>query len=352
MNQTFLKDFEGYCIEAVKEDLIADFMRFMSENHDPSCLLAMSKYFIDEQFYNSERNCYNILAAKKKEDAQILGAIAFVETANYDRTIGDDNFVWITNWLAKKETYPTAGLNLLSSLFQYKQKVNIGTVCYNETAGAIYKAMRFKTGELKHFFQVKEHLRQTVLIQHYEPPNRGRRRLPGNRSYSLCPVDPADFDVLQDRMAVKKTKDYFINKYCNSPFYQYILKVIKRGGTPISLLVLRVDAYQETKAIRIVDFWGDASALRYMNTAFQGLLSDLSAEFLDFYCYGIDEDVMEQAGFSHNTMEGDLMVPCYFEPFRPVNVKINFAYRMRDEGAVTVFKGDGDREFPRIIKEI
>jgi len=350
MSRSYFHDLEDYIIQLAQEEMIGDFMQFIALNLNKNNPLAHSKEFIDKQFYNKSRHNYNILLAREKQSGEIIGIIAFVDSAFYDNASDKNNFVWLTNWLVKKPAYPTVGLSLLDSVFKYAQKINIGTVGNNEIAGAIYKAMRFTTGQLLQFFMVNRQMDCFSLIQNYKE---SYKTLPGSSAcpYDLCIAKPSDLDAIHNDNIIIKTKAYFINKYYKNPFYKYTLYVVRKEGRPQCLLVMRTDSYEGARALRIVDFWGSPDCLRHVHPAFQQLLVEQSAEYVDFYCHGIDPEILMQAGFSQNTMDTNLVVPCYFEPFCPVNVKINFAYKLQGNQHFTVFKGDGDRDFPRIIKK-
>ena len=104
-------------------------------------------------------------------------------------------------------------------------------------------------------------------------------------------------------------------------------------------------------ALRIVDFLGDEECFRHAGSALYELMCRSGAEFLDCYCYGIDPPVMAGGGFILNQMNDDIVIPCYFEPFCRKNILIRFAYKLPKDSHFTVFKGDGDREFPRNFVE-
>ena len=45
-------------------------------------------------------------------------------------------------------------------------------------------------------------------------------------------------------------------------------------------------------------------------------------EYLDFYCYGVNERIIKTAGFEKNNFNKKIIVPNYFEPFEKRNVKL------------------------------
>ena len=101
-----------------------------------------------------------------------------------------------------------------------------------------------------------------------------------------------------------------------------------------------------SKVIRIVDAIGQFQGSLY--DEFQAYLKEAGAEYIDLMNYGIDEDVFYQMGFRKLDLDGNLIIPNYFEPFEQRNVKIDIAWKADYENYVA-FKGDSDQDRPNIL---
>ena len=98
-----------------------------------------------------------------------------------------------------------------------------------------------------------------------------------------------------------------------------------------------------------VDFSGDLYTLYNIAPELQELLVKEKAEYLDLYHWGLDQNALERGGFLLRSKGGATIVPNYFEPFKPSNVDLNYAYRFRnktDNRKVLLFKADSDQDRP------
>ena len=76
----------------------------------------------------------------------------------------------------------------------------------------------------------------------------------------------------------------------------------------------------------------------------QGLLKGY--EYIDFYLYGIEDDILRDAGFVLQDDDVNI-IPNYFEPFVQKNISLDFYADSLEE--IILFKGDGDQDRPNFI---
>jgi hypothetical protein len=82
---------------------------------------------------------------------------------------------------------------------------------------------------------------------------------------------------------------------------------------------------------------------------FQNLLSESSAEYIDFLHIGLDAGVLESGGFTDKSGT-DIIVPNYFEPFCMENIKLEYAFKSIDDSERPVFfKADSDQDRPNVL---
>ncbi|MDE6748858.1 MAG: hypothetical protein K2K21_07340, partial [Lachnospiraceae bacterium] len=74
------------------------------------------------------------------------------------------------------------------------------------------------------------------------------------------------------------------------------------------------------------------------------ILEELGYEYIDFYCYGISDDIMRQSGFIKRESDDVNIIPNYFEPFEARNVDIYFVSNVLDK--LHLYRGDGDQDRP------
>ena len=137
-----------------------------------------------------------------------------------------------------------------------------------------------------------------------------------------------------------------MNRYAKHPIYKYKFYGIYNQQELISILVARFVNVKDRMVIRIVDALGKLQGSLY--ESFQEILHDTGAEYIDFMNYGIDKSVFYKMGFRELDLEGDLIIPNYFEPFEQCNVKIDIAWKA-DYGSYVAFKGDSDQDRPNVL---
>ena len=104
------------------------------------------------------------------------------------------------------------------------------------------------------------------------------------------------------------------------------------------------------KTEQLLDLWTiQVSALlfREQDAFLKNLLSETDgAEYIDFYCAGINEEDVYEAGFVEVNEEDGNIIPNYFEPFVQENIDIWVDSR---EYNSLFTKADADQDRPNII---
>lgn len=96
-----------------------------------------------------------------------------------------------------------------------------------------------------------------------------------------------------------------------------------------------------------MDVYGKLEGLSSIYSEVQKLLKENRAEYLDCMNYGIDPSVFDEMGFDLLDVNGDLIIPNYFEPFEKKNIALNCAYKANFH--YTMFKADSDQDRPNIL---
>ncbi len=347
----------GFIIKKCEKNEIGKVRMFFGTEWDEKHVFSTSQKYVDWNFLSAKGD-YNIIFAMDKENGDVLGILCFITNQHFDNNIKhSDKFVWITNWLVKKNCPNGLGIKLYMALLKIENTRNIGTVGNNELTTEMYKALRYKTGGLKQFFVVNKSVEQTI-ISNYTP--KAFDTLEDDIFYLACINDLTEqkflfsesFSDYLESMYPKKSIMYLNKKYFCNPFYDYFLYTVKDSDFLHGILVFRVVMHNNKKALRIVEYLGYPKWLSSIQNSLQKLLREFDAEYLDFYCAGIsesDEYQMLHSGFEINDYSNGLIVPSYFEPFLNDTIKINYAYQTTKPDNTFVFKGDCDRDNPRIL---
>ena len=115
-----------------------------------------------------------------------------------------------------------------------------------------------------------------------------------------------------------------------------------------SLLITREIQVNDSKVLRVIDFIGEEQDIRNIGQELQNIMNENDYEYIDFYQYGIPEDILNEAGFIKRDKNDTNIIPNYFEPFEKKNVDILIATNVKDN-KYFMFKGDGDQDRPNLL---
>lgn len=145
----------------------------------------------------------------------------------------------------------------------------------------------------------------------------------------------------------RRSPAYIKHRYYEHPYYEYKVWGICCDHEVKSAVVMREEEVMGAKVLRMVDFFGKDSDLSYVGNEFERLLQEGQYEYIDFYCYGIEDKILENAGFTKRIENDSNIIPNYFDPFVQENVEIYF-YTWFLPG-IHVYRGFGDQDRPNHI---
>lgn len=284
-----------------------------------------------------------VIAQEEGEIKGILGYIKYSQEERFD--------IGTAVWKTISSTHPLLGLEILDYLDK-----NVDTrICLGcgtkPQAMPLVKYLGWHVDYLNHYYRLADkEVYKVAVVNH-------KKILPVKETkYTLILIESiADlrqkFDATKYK-AKKPYKDsgYIENRYFKHPMYQY--KVYGIGvseGEFSSIIVTREITQDGTKLLRIVDFVGEINDIKNLSMPIQKLMDKAGYEYVEFYNYGISEEIMEEAGFVRRTVDDSNIIPCYFEPYEQANVEISIV--TTDSDGICIFKEDADQDFPRPIKE-
>lgn len=304
-------------------------------------ILARNKELFEWQYKDGEQLNF-VLAESETEILAILGFI------KYGKSLEED--IMLALWKSNDKKNPFLGMELLEYLLKRNsQKVSCNGINV-KTTKELYEFMGFQVQKMKHYYRLAdreqyfvakiEKKQITTITQSYQTEIK--------KIESITDLE-RDFDWEQyEHMQYHphKSKEFILYRYFFHPTYTYIVMAIAKPNTKksSSLMIMRKIEINHTNILRIVDWVGDYQEIIYLSSIVEKLLSDYQAEYIDFLEGGVEDNIMEQAGFIENNKKFGNIIPNYFEPYECSNIEIWYATKYKDKFAI--FKADGDQDRP------
>ena len=279
--------------------------------------------------------------------AEIDGEIT--AATGYIRCSRDITTIWVSIWVAKKG-FNGAGLGLMNSL---KDLTGASLVACNNIrpdTRSLYEFMGWTAERIPHYYRVSPSEEHGVCM----PDN--KKRLPVSGDLYLREISISDLDVLKlpsQQCVPVKDLWYIKRRYFEYPFKQYRVFAAEDHGECIALVMVSdVNAFYDDepdkthRVLRLVDMIGDDSVLPRLGLAFDQLLLETGADYIDCYNYGIPAESWISAGFSERLPDDDVVIPNYLTSVLRKNTEYYFF--TDDPDHFRMFKADGDQDRPNI----
>ncbi|MFW0737300.1 hypothetical protein [Flavobacterium sp. T12S277] len=334
-----------YQIKVLEKNQIDSLQVFIKNNWNANHIFVTSKKLLLWQ-HGLDLNL-NYLVAYAENNNEIIAVLGYIPTNHFDVRLKSDGLdLWLALWKGD-DNYPGVGMDLLYHLQKFRNPSSIGSIGINKNVEKIYKILKYKIGELNHYYYTNPKIDNFKIISIQDKKS---------KFFNNSELDQ-EIEVVNTLFEVQKlpepyykplkSADYFINRYERHPFYKYKFWLIKKSSEIISVLVVRKIEVEETSCIRVVDVLGDLSRVKNITAELNRILDDENSEYVDFLNFGIDEITFYQMGFLKKS--NSEIIPNYFEPFIKSNNEIHFAYKSLYEPYV-IFKGDSDQDRPNIIQ--
>tara|TARA_B100000900_G_C20526508_1_gene694421 strand:- start:55 stop:1026 length:972 start_codon:yes stop_codon:yes gene_type:complete len=314
-----------------KKDLIS----FLKKNFKKKHILYNNNNVFE--FYYFQKKKFNFILLKEKKKIKAL--IGYILNGKFSKN--KISTLWISLWVSSKNDN-ISGLKVLSKLENKFSNYKIACLGLTKEAKKILSALKYNTGELKHYYVLNHKIKKFKIIS---KPNFDKAKTNKNiKKINYKVVNLNNIEKIKTKMfSNEKNKNYIINKYLINKFYKYKVYNIMVNENSGFILVLRNISIGNSYVGRIIDFSGNINLIRYSGYFFQKFLETNNLEYIDFCVYGIRHNFMSQGNFilkNENTT-----IPNFFEPLIKKNTKLNFAYK-NFKGKFIIVKGDGDQERP------
>jgi len=354
IQKKYYETLKEYSFEICKPHDIESVKKFINDYWKKGHAVAVSDKLMDWQYYNPTTQEYNIVIAKHKEGDEIHGIYAFIPVSQFDNKLPQNKDLWLSIWKAKPNTGPPMlGLSLLSYILN---KINPGCtigIMSSDIAKSLFGNIEgFKLGYLNHYYIVNKEKSEFEIMGNFDGKyckdgyNDDQKTLEEAGLKDL--EDPSISPLFESERAPTKSLEYLKNRFLNHPFYDYKIFKVVNSEKIVGLIISRIQDYNNSRVLRIVDYYGNEKNMEGLSNKFQKLLTKYDAEYVDFYNYGFSEEIMAKAGFLKREKDSKVIVPNYFEPFEKKNVDIDFLAKTDID--FSVCKADSEQDRPNIIK--
>lgn len=262
----------------------------------------------------------------------------------------DNPDVWGAIWKTIPCPYPFLGIDIMRFIRKsINCRIFAGCGANPKTTIPLLKFLREKTGKMDHYYRIADQPSYEIAVIHQ------KTIIPLNNSPQYKLIKFNNIVQLKERFDIEKYKDrkpykdiWYVNRrYFKHPINDYHVYGIDKGINRIdSILIAREQLQNGAKILRIVDFIGDDCDLAGIGCWIQNLMDEQHFEYVDCYCKGISNEIMNQAGFTLKDENDVNIIPNYFEPFVKANVDIY--YNTSDDEKYYIFKADSDQDRPSI----
>jgi len=323
---------------------IDDIMMFIHNNWKNNHILSKNKPFFEyEHQYKKKVN----FIISKNED-KIVGVLGFISTSTKDLAN-----VFTVIWKVEENNgNPVLGIQLFNYLENLNGVQNVLSVGINKKTLPIFKYLNIYTNKLNQYVLINKEIKNFKIAT----VSKNKTKIIKSTKYldhfdvkkinDICDLDK--FDFLKYKCNIPyKSKDYFIKRYFKHPIYNYDIYAVSHDKNIVSLYVTRVQPYNNSYVIRIVDFIGDQNAMYSFSNYIYKLIIDEMYEYADFYSFGLYSKIITESGFEIvDTQSNELIIPNYFQPFVKKNIPIYFFANTKEIDKIKLFKGDGDQDRP------
>lgn len=312
---------------------------FLAQHWKKDHALVKSKGLLDYQHLQGEYYNYYALF----DNQQIVGLAGFIPLSKFDAALNDKD-AWGAIWKIT-DGYDGYGLDILEEMLDKEATHSFGAIGISAIAKQFYTLCKWKISYLSHYYIANSKLDAFSigknLVTHKEQN--------GNDDWNVKVInDITNIQCPEAYYSPYKSKNFFIEKYSKHPIYKYIYWGIYHKEELVSLWVVRRIIVNNSSIYRIVDVLGILDGIPCMRREIEAILRTESCEYVDILNHGINEGVFNTIGFDKLDIDkGDTILPNYFEPFVPDNVKIELAYKAK--GEYVVFKGDADQDRPNML---
>lgn len=336
-----------FCSEENKPRLIEFIRKYWKEDH----VFVKSDELFRFQHYDPINHNYLFYIGINKITGEIDGITGHIPLAHFDPELKKYNDTWGGIWKIRPDVHndeiALLGLMLFEKADDYNSHASIGM---SPIAWKLHKLRKYTMGYMNQYYILNDEYTDFHVADVPVKYQGRNQHYKATSKYKLIELENlnglTDKDIQHSYYPMKSLR-YLINRFQLHPIYKYHFWGLYSGNTLKAILIGRIISVEGHKVIRIMDVYGKLEGLTSIYSEVQKLLKENHAEYLDCMNYGIDPSVFDEMGFDLLDVNGDLIIPNYFEPFLKKNIALNCAYKANFH--YTMFKADSDQDRPNIL---
>jgi len=336
---------EKYDFRFAKLSDVGAIMEFVKSEWKANHIFATDRDFLLSEF--GDGDFVQFVLAVNRQSGKTDGMIGFL-LASKDPDCLD---IWSVMWkiTARRPVMPFLGIELMERLMQMtKCRTEIGVGANPMTSIPILKMeLNFWVGKMDHYYRLSDRSNfRIAMIKEFRKSEKIPTEPRTLKEYHGIDELADDFHFEKEK-TVRPYKDswYIGRRFFHHPVYKYCVYGVQNSQRKTeAILVGRPVECNGSRIFRIVDYIGDEKAFCGLYDTFTELLKGY--EYIDFYCYGLEEKSILGAGFVKRDENDGNIIPNYFEPFVRDNVDI---WINSSKAGCRFFKADGDQDRPNII---
>lgn len=335
---------DNYEVRLAKKSDIDDIVKYINDNWKENHILVRDRKLFEYEFLN-EDDTVNFVLGISKNTNEIEGIYGFLYTAK-DKEMRD---AWGSILKVREGNSPFLGIELMRQMEIQSKCRNHLAIGANPRTSVVLATKGFKrtAGIMEHFYRLSNREINDYKIADIKTDKRINVYKENNENVLIEPVICIEevekfLDNYKKDIPYKDT--WYVNRrFLNHPIHKYNVYKISENGEVGAVFVLRTQKYNDRSAIRFLDYIGNHYLLKWTAEFWDKLFDDKDVEYIDFYCKGFDEKLLNSIGFVKRTIEDENIIPNYFSPYVKQNIDIWIHYI----GENVIFcKADGDQDRP------
>lgn len=327
--------------QAVYED-IPRIMELISSEWDSNHILGYDRELFEWQYVEGKE--VHFIIAEDRDTKKMYGMMGY-NPLNYSEKPDMSTGMKLA---LKNPVYELLGEELHSVFEQCVESNNIVSPSVRERYAKVLEILNANTiGEMKQYVRIhptKESFHVACINLMMREAGRGTKKLVSVANPNIL-EDAMSDEILRRNVPYQDVK-FLRHRFFEHPSFDYRVWQIQSAQCGAFLFGREVK-YEGAKVLRLVDFVGEDRELIGIDAALDQIMLENDYEYIDFFCYGIDAEIMKQAGFFEHKWDTGNIFPDYFEPFVQKNGKIFFY--AKDMKNLHVFKAFGDSDRPRLF---
>lgn len=298
-----------------------------------------NKVLFDYYFRNTNGILNFVLA--EKFDGQLVGVLGFIPCNE-----NCEGEVWGSCWRVLKTDDPMLAVRMVFFL-QQERNVEVSGVNNDSSTRQLWGLLG-QVEEMSHYYRLAD-------LEEYKIARIARKEILNVEKTEYKLVKIHSMEQLRNCFCIpanrRPYKDfwYIQKRYFECPFFQYNVYAIEKKNQPVSsILITRDVILNDTGVLRIVDFIGKDLEFGEIGWELQRLLEEGDYEFLDMWCWGLEESMIQNAGLSKVNQDSPNIIPDKYEPLIQMNETI-LCSSTKEIQNFYAFRADDDGDRPNLI---